>query len=198
FGIRWWPQIAATRQANRVARWEAQAIADADDGTVAWPSLAGGFFGVDDAGKPVLANPRGAALIVGPPGAGKTFSCIAASVAYAPAACVSTTIKTEVMAATAAIRQHKGRAYWFNPGGGDDEPAPNGVQQLKWSPLVDVGSWSAALAVAARLTGPFKPGAGAGGTGSGDHWTDKAESWLAVLLYAASLGGGLEQFAGWT
>ncbi len=197
YGRRHWPKLAAAQRTRSLKRFEAsvaeQAAADGEPPPLT--TLPGGFFGVDDAGNPVTANPRGAALVVGPPSSGKTFSCMAATAAWAPGACVSTSIKAEVMVATAAIRARLGTCWWFDPGGAGGEPPP-GVQRLRWNPLVDVVNWSAALTVAARLAGPFKPAAGSGGASS-DHWIDKAESWLAVLLYAASLGGGLERLAAW-
>lgn len=189
-----WPRWEAQRAALRGARFEAEHERqdDADAGGGEWPRLAGGFFGVDDRGQPVTANARGAALVVGPPGSGKTSCVINNSVAYAPAACVSTSIKTEVMAATAGIRAQLGTCWWFDPGGAGGEQPPAGVERLRWNPLVDVTDWAAALSVAARLTGPLRPA-----DGGGDHWLDKAETWLAVLLYAASQGPGLERLAEW-
>lgn len=201
FGRRHWPKLTAARQSAAAARFHAEADEVAALADLAWPSLPGGFFGVSDAGQPVLANPRGAALVIGPPGSGKTTAVVENSVVYAPAACVSTSIKTEVMAATAAVRAQRGVCWWFDPGGGGGSHPPEHVQLLRWNPLVDVGGataiasdhWARALSVAARLTGATKPA-----DGGSDHWIDKAETWLAVLLYAAWLkGGDLEQLARW-
>lgn len=149
------------------------------------PSIAGGYFGVSDHGRPVTASARGAALVIGPPGSGKTQSVIMPSVVFAPAACVSTSMKAEVLAATMAARQQRGRVWLFDPGG--TEPAPQGIESLRWNPLCDVVDWDAARSVAARLTGPAR--AGAGTRSDGDHWVDRAESWLSVLLFAAKLAG---------
>ena len=68
------------------------------------PVVAGGYFGVNAHGAVVAASPRGAALVIGPPGSGKTQSVIMPSVAYAPGAVVSTSMKTEVLAATHVAR----------------------------------------------------------------------------------------------
>ena len=94
------------------------------------PASAGGYFGVDDCGRSVLASPRGAALVIGPPGSGKTQSVIMPSVAFAPSACVSTSMKAEVLAATATARQQRGRVWLFDPGGG---PPPAGIIALRWN-----------------------------------------------------------------
>ena len=159
------------------------------------PALAGGYFGVNDRGQTVAASPRGAALVVGPPGSGKTQGVIMPSVALAPAACVSTSMKAEVLAATLTARQTRGRCWLFDPGGA---PPPAGVLAVRWNPLCDVTGWDAARSVAARLAGPARAGAGA--SHDGDHWVDRAETWLSALLFAAKLsrpGGDIAALARW-
>ena len=159
------------------------------------PTRAGGYFGVNDRGQAITAAARGAALVIGPPGSGKTQGVIMPSVAFAPAACVSTSMKAEVLAATMTARQQRGRCWLFDPGGG---PPPAGVIALRWNPLCDVIDWDAARSVAARLTGPVRGGAGT--SHDGDHWVDRAETWLSVLLYAARLsqpGGDIAALARW-
>lgn len=160
------------------------------------PVVAGGYFGVDGRGQVVSASPRGAALVIGPPGSGKTQSVIMPSVAYAPGAVVSTSMKAEVLAATHVARSVRGKCWLFDPGGAT---VPAGVIGLRWNPLCDVHDWDCARSVAARLTGPARAGAGA--SHQGDHWTDRAETWLSVLLYAARLStreGDLPALARWS
>ncbi|SIN56216.1 type IV secretory system conjugative DNA transfer family protein [Mycobacteroides abscessus] len=159
------------------------------------PVVAGGYFGIDATGATVAASARGAALVIGPPESGKTQNVIMPSVAYAPAAVVSTSMKAEVLAATHVARSLRGKCWLFDPGGA---VVPAGVIGLRWNPLCDVTDWDAARSVAARLTGPARSGAGAGH--GADHWTDRAETWLAVLLYAARLSapdGDIEALARW-
>lgn len=189
-----WRAAQSARPAAPPAPARAVAAAAASP-VVALPSVAGGYLGVDEHGRAVAANPRGATLVVGPPGSGKTQSVVMPSVAYAPAACVSTSMKAEVLAATSAARATRGRVWLFDPGGGTP---PAGVIGLRWSPLCDVTSWDAARSVAARLTGPAR--AAAGDSHSGDHWTDRAETWLSVLLFAAKLAapsGDVRALARW-
>lgn len=158
------------------------------------PVVAGGYFGIDAAGHTVAASARGAALVIGPPESGKTQNVIMPSVAYAPAAVVSTSMKAEVLAATHVARSLRGKCWLFDPGGAT---VPAGVIGLRWNPLCDVTDWDAARSVAARLSGPSRSAAGANpGSGSGDHWVDRAESWLAVLLFAARLSGTDDGAAG--
>ena len=118
------------------------------------------------------------------------------SVAFAPGAVVSTSMKAEVLAATHVARSLRGKCWLFDPGG---TIVPAGVIGLRWNPLCDVTDWDSARSVAARLTGPARAGAGA--SHDGDHWTDRAETWLAVLLYAARLStcdGDLAALARWS
>jgi type IV secretion system protein VirD4 len=160
------------------------------------PVVEGGYFGVDDTAAVVSASARGAALVIGPPGSGKTQSVIMPSVAYAPGAVVSTSMKAEVLAATHVARSLRGTCWLFDPGGAT---VPVGMVGLRWNPLCDVTDWDAARSVAARLTGPSRAGAGA--SHEGDHWTDRAETWLSVLLYAAKLsasGGDIAALARWS
>lgn len=160
------------------------------------PMVEGGYFGVDDTAAVVSANARGAALVIGPPGSGKTQSVIMPSVVYAPGAVVSTSMKAEVLAATHVARSLRGTCWLFDPGGAS---VPAGMVGLRWNPLCDITDWDAARSVAARLAGPSRAGAGAGH--EGDHWTDRAETWLSVLLYAAKLsapGGDIAALARWS
>lgn len=160
------------------------------------PVVAGGYFGVNARGAVVAASARGAALVIGPPGSGKTQSVIMPSVAFAPGAVVSTSMKAEVLAATHVARSVRGKCWLFDPGG---TTVPAGVIGLRWNPLCDVSDWDSARSVAARLTGPARAGAGA--SHQSDHWTDRAETWLSVLLYAARLStreGDLAALARWS
>ena len=86
-------------------------------------------------------------------------------------------MKAEVLAATHMARSVRGKCWLFDPGG---TTVPAGVIGLRWNPLCDVSDWDCARSVAARLTGPARAGAGA--SHQGDHWTDRAETWLSVLL----------------
>ena len=211
FGFYGWPRYARHRQRSKSSAAAAGRGAKSEkrfttpsftrstrDTTVTsnLPARPGGYFGLNDRGQPVTASARGAALVIGPPESGKTQGVIMPSVAFAPAACVSTSMKAEVLAATMAARPQRGRCWLFDPGGG---PPPAGVIGLRWNPLCDVTDWDAARSVAARLTGPARGGAGA--SHDGDHWVDRAETWLSVLLFAAKLsqpGGDIAALARWS
>jgi type IV secretory pathway TraG/TraD family ATPase VirD4 len=105
-------------------------------------------------------------------------------------------MKAEVLAATHVARSLRGKCWLFDPGG---TTVPAGVIGLRWNPLCDVTDWDSASSVAARLTGPARVGAGA--THEGDHWVDRAQTWLSVLLYAARLStreGDIAALARWS
>jgi type IV secretion system protein VirD4 len=144
---------------------------------------AGGHIGWDDRGSYLGARPRGGMLVIGPPGSGKSAAVVIPSVLVAPGAVVSTSIKGDVMAATATVRALRGRVWHFDPGGA--EQAAPGVVPARWSPLVGIRSWDEAQAAASRMAEPaMNQGQGGGG---GDHFTERARDWLEVLLYAAVL-----------
>jgi len=77
--------------------------------------LPGGHAGWADDGGDVSANPRGGLLVIGPPGSGKTSAVIIPSVLVAPAALVCSSIKGDVMAATAGLRTRLGRVWHIDP-----------------------------------------------------------------------------------
>jgi type IV secretion system protein VirD4 len=130
----------------------------------------------------VTAPPRGGVLVLGPPGSGKTSAVLIPSVLIAPGACVSSSIKSDIMIATAPTRAGKGRVWHFDPGG--DEITPPGIEHVRWSPLVSVRSWDDALQVGKTMSEPLLQG------GKGDnHFVGRATDWVQTLLYAAHLDG---------
>ena len=174
------------------------ALVDAPDPLAALDAIAASGFGAagghvgwaPEDGRYLSARPRGGLLVIGPPGSGKTSAVIIPSVIVAPGACVASSIKDEVMAATAAIRALRGRVWHFDPGG-DVAPAA-GVTAARWSPLAGVRSWDDARRAASRMAEPAR--------GSDDqvHWVDRARDWLEVLLYAGHLAGEpIGAVAGW-
>ncbi len=145
----------------------------------------GGHAGWTEAGDLVSARPRGGMLVIGPPGSGKSSAVIIPSVLLAPGACVSTSIKGDVMDATTGVRGLKGRPWHFDPGG-EGHPAP-GVTACRWSPLSAVHSWDDARRIASRMAEPARRGED--GKAGDKHFVDRARDWVEVLLYAAHLAG---------
>lgn len=188
------PDSAASESDQPAAEDEAAVKQSGTAAALVAPTLpAGAFLGFDTkTGAAVRANPRGACLVIGPPGSGKTNGVIAPSVATAPGPVVSTSIKWDVLAATVETRRGLGTVWAYDPGG-DEDALPDGVTAVHWSPLDSVYDWESALTVAARLRQAL-PDAN---DPRASHWLDRAQDWAAVLLYAASLRG-VEDLMKWT
>jgi len=153
---------------------------------------AGGHVGWTDTGEYISANPRGGVLVIGPPGSGKSSAIIIPSTAVAPGACVSNSMKGDVMGATWRLRARRGSVWHFDPGG--EEQPPVGVRAARWSPLMSVRTWDDARRVATRMAAATTTGE----DGGDSHFTDRARDWVEVLLYAAHLGGSpISQVAQW-
>ena len=129
----------------------------------------------------MTANPRNALLCIGPPGSGKSSSIVIPSVLTAPGMCVSTSMKREVVNATAHVRQALGQCWLFDPTG--TEGAPPGVTMVHWSPLVGITDWDSADARGLSLAESKREEA----RGNGRYFVNRASGVLAVLLYAAKL-----------
>jgi type IV secretory pathway TraG/TraD family ATPase VirD4 len=95
---------------------------------------------------------------------------------------VSSSIKGDVMLATADARAARGRIWHFDPG--QDEITAPGATQVRWSPLVSVRSWDDALLTGQAMAVPLRKG----DKGRVDtHFVGRATDWVQVLLYAAHL-----------
>ncbi|MHB8319307.1 MAG: type IV secretory system conjugative DNA transfer family protein [Acidimicrobiales bacterium] len=130
---------------------------------------------------------QSAVCVLAPPQGGKTTGVVMPSVASAPGAVVVTSIKRDVLDATSSIRRRSGRCWLFDPSG--REVAPEGVELVRWSPVVSAKSWDdsrivarSMVAAAMSLTSGL---VGVGGTGGEAHFMDKATDALAPMLYAA-------------
>ncbi len=171
----------------------AQQAASAPDALAATQVMAAEAFGSpgghvgwqQGTGTYITARPRGGMLVIGPPSSGKSSGVIIPSVIIAPGACVASSIKGDVMAATALTRSRLGRVWHFDPGG--EEQAAPGVAQCRWSPLVSVRTWDDARRIASRMAEPARSTDNGGGGGGGAHFLERARDWLEVLLYAAHL-----------
>lgn len=123
----------------------------------------------------VVSSPRGATLVIGPPGKGKTTCVIMPTVAAASHATVSASVKWEVFYETCETRAKKGALWALDLGSG----VPEGAQRILWSPLTDVTGWDSAVTVARDWAKPYAQ------TANDTHWIDSASDWLSVILFAA-------------
>lgn len=145
----------------------------------------GGHVGWNDLGEYITAEPRGAMLVIGPPGSGKSSAVLIPSIIAAPAALVASSIKVDLLNATAAVRGLLGTTWHFDPGG-DQQQAYSSIKPARWSPLVGLRTWDDARIRANRMAEPSRKQDSAQG-GDGDHFIDRARDWVEVLLYAAAL-----------
>lgn len=130
----------------------------------------------------VWARPQQAVLVLGPPRSGKTLSIVIPNVLAANGAVVSTSIKPDVLDATAVARSRVGRCWLFDPSA-EVDVAP-GVEPLHWSPVAACRRWDPAVVAARAMVGAARP---ATGMVEASHWTERAEAMLAPLLHAAAL-----------
>lgn len=106
----------------------------------------------------VWTRPQQAVLVLGPPRSGKTFSIVVPNVLAANGAVVSTSIKSDVLDATAVARGRVGRCWLFDPSG--EVAVPPGVEPLHWSPIAACRQWDPALVAARAMVGAARPAVG--------------------------------------
>jgi type IV secretory pathway TraG/TraD family ATPase VirD4 len=142
----------------------------------------GALLGRYPDGRWAVADAENAVLVLGPPRSGKTRAVVIPSLRTAPGPAVSTSTKTDVLAATLKARSEVGQTWLYDLGG--SEQPPPGVRALRWSPVGAARTWDQALLTARAMSA-------AAGTGKGtsheDHWRERASALLAPLLHAARL-----------
>jgi type IV secretion system protein VirD4 len=141
-------------------------------------------------GATVYAEARHALVVFGPPQSGKSAGLAIPSLLEWEGPAIASSIKTDLLGATAKRRRELGEVLIFDPF------QLLGDRSHGWSPLHNSGTWDGALETAWRL-------AAAGeldqrGTEGGDFWAVAAEQRLAPLLYtAAHTGGGIPRVVSW-
>ncbi len=141
-------------------------------------------------GRLLYAEQRHALVAFGPPQSGKSAGLAVPALLEWDGPAVASSIKTDLLAATAERRRALGTVFVFDPFG------LAGAQAHTWSPLHGASTWDGALEVAWRL-------ASAGevdqrGVEGGDFWAIAAEQRLAPLLYtAARTGAGIDSVVRW-
>jgi type IV secretion system protein VirD4 len=152
----------------------------------------GVYLGIADDDAARYGRSERAVLLLGPPRAGKTSSVIIPSLISHTGPAISTSTKTDVVAATIGVRGADGQAWVFDPTGRAGGHI-NGVQELRWSPVTSSISWDGALLMARAMT--VKIGSGASDR---SHWASRAQALLAPLLHAAAVHGrDMESVVDW-
>jgi len=146
-------------------------------------------------------------LVLGPPRSGKTSSIVIPSLLCHDGPAVSTSTKTDVLQATAPMREDLRPAelrgsedyvgcYLFDPTGLTPIPAGTNAVELRWSPIVGCGDWLVARRRALSMVGAAQPESGRVTTDS--HWTERAAALLAPLLHVAAVTGkDMGALVGW-
>jgi type IV secretory pathway TraG/TraD family ATPase VirD4 len=120
---------------------------------------------------------------VGPPRSGKTTRLLAFTVLGHPGAVVATSTKPDVLGLTSWARERVGRIWLWDPSG--TTAVPDGVEELRWSPVVGCSDFDEAVARAYALSSAARPDQSVHDA----HWTERAQALLAPLLHAAALNG---------
>jgi type IV secretion system protein VirD4 len=141
----------------------------------------GGYLGLGRGGRWLLADPKHAVMVLGPPQSGKTAAVFIPTILGSSGAVISTSTKPDVMRATVRARAEIGQAWLFDPTASVRE-LPDGVRRLNWSPVAAASTWDGALLMAQAMTTHTR----LGGTTNESHWSERAGSLLAPLLYAAN------------
>ena len=132
-------------------------------------------------GRLLHAEQRHALVAFGPPQSGKSAGLAVPALLEWSGAAVASSIKTDLLAATAARRRELGDVFVFDP----FELA--GTASHTWSPLQAARTWDGALEVAWRLAAAGELDART--VEGGDFWSIAAEQRLAPLLHAAAASG---------
>jgi type IV secretion system protein VirD4 len=133
------------------------------------------------AGRLLYGEQRHALVAFGPPQSGKSAGLAIPALLEWEGPAIASSIKTDLLDATAARRGQLGETMVFDP----FELAGTGA--ATWSPLRTAGTWEGALETAWRLTSAAElDGRGVEG---GEFWAVAAEQRLAPLLFAAARAG---------
>ena len=119
---------------------------------------------------PVLARPDEHLLVIGPPRSGKTTRLLAFSVLCHPGPVVVTSTKPDVIGLTSWARERLGRVWLWDPSGTLD--VPEGVEELRWSPVVGCSDLDEAVARAYALSSSARPTQSVHDT----HWIERAQA----------------------
>lgn len=138
--------------------------------------------GYDTGGREVIAPNGEHALIIGPPGSGKTHGFLIPSMAVHPGPAVATSSKGDVAAGTVASRARIGRCLSFTPG----VAAIPGTVPVVWDPVRRCEDYDEALLRAEAMVRTVQ--ALGGGAGDDAFWYAMASRLLGSLLHAAALG----------
>jgi type IV secretion system protein VirD4 len=142
----------------------------------------------------VHAKPESGVLVLGPPRSGKSSAMIVPNVLSWPGSVVSTSVKSDVLQATANARANLGDCWLFDPSGTTVLPAEGdlryarvalpSIKTLNWSPVTGCARWSTANRMAERM---IAAAGVAQGLNEESFWSERAAALLGPLLHAAAI-----------
>jgi type IV secretion system protein VirD4 len=131
-------------------------------------------------------------LIFGPPGSLKTAGEVIPAVLEWDGPLVTTSVKTDVLDATAADRAQVGQVTVLDPLG------LSGWPSARWSPLAACATWPGAIKTAEVMASTSEGGAGGGEQRDARFWDDLAAKLLGpALLAAAVTSGSMREVVRW-
>lgn len=139
---------------------------------------------------PIIARAEDTALVIAAPRMGKTARIAIKRIKDAPAACVVTGTKPDVLRYTAKIRADKGTVHVFDPEGVSMWP-----DTTSWDIVAGCQDEEEATARAKAIVNarPMKGG------GNSEFFTEAADTVLRCLLHAAALSGrNMRDVLAWT
>ena len=160
----------------------------------AGPLPAGVHLGIGADGSDRRSTPERAVLVLGPPRSGKTSGVIIPTILGHSGPVICTSTKPDVLRATHHHRAQNGGQVWqFDPTG--MSPPVDGVQTLRWSPVLCSADWDGALLIARAMVTGAQVGSG---TTDANHWTRRAQALLAPMLHSAAVSGRqMSDVVGW-
>lgn len=136
------------------------------------------------------AEARHALVVFGPPQSGKSAGVAIPALLEWPGPAVASSIKTDLLTASARRRAALGQVMVFDPFG------LSGMPGATWSPLRLAVSWDGALSTALRLSAAAELDTAT--VKGGNYWLAAAEQRLAPLLWAAAqTGAGIAAVVRW-
>jgi type IV secretion system protein VirD4 len=119
-------------------------------------------------------------LVIAAPQQGKSAAA-AGTILDAPGAVVATSIRGDLIAATAGLRSRTGRVHVWNP-----EAAGEFGSTMRWNPAAGCQD----MVTAVRRAGYMVEAMTSRGLSDESFWSDQASMTLAAYLHAAGLAGG--------
>ncbi|MGZ4690867.1 MAG: type IV secretory system conjugative DNA transfer family protein [Acidimicrobiia bacterium] len=127
----------------------------------------------------VAAETQTSLAVVGPTGCGKTAGFAIPALREWEGPVIATSVKTDLLDASIAARQARGRVWIYDPTHCGDR------KSASWSPLSACRTWAGAMRVSAWLCEAAQPRTDS--VSDGDYWYSQARKALAPYLYAAAV-----------